>query len=260
MPASASSVPAPRPEDFYEGGRLDVKSLAIYIWDVLHTSFRNQSDPLFPPHVDANCSYPLFVTFTQYDHVDQSDEDGNLRGCIGCLEEIKMSETSDYVRKAAFYDNRFAAIKERDVDSLAAQMSILHTFEKVDRVLDWEFGTHGIVIEFAVGHRGYSATYLPEVVDDNFRNHGKEHCITELVRFVFYFSFLQNEKLRHWIRFQNPSIITCERLEGSRPFSSPRVGRAMCGRVVIPTTFTKRFVTILEKICSVKNSEKLFGA
>lgn len=174
-----ATVPAPKPEDFRSGGRLDVEALSIYIWDVLFASLRNESEPIFPTHVDADCSYPLFVTFTEYDYPSQ--ENGNLRGCIGCLEEIKMSETKDYVRKAAFQDSRFAAIRERDTTALGAQMSILHTFEKVDKVLDWEFGTHGMVIEFAVGNRGYTATYLPEVVDDSFREHGKEYCITELM-------------------------------------------------------------------------------
>ena len=46
-------------------------------------------------------------------------------------------------------------------------MSLLSQFEEGADWEDWEIGTHGIIIHFALaGQRGdYSATYLPEVAE-----------------------------------------------------------------------------------------------
>jgi AMMECR1 domain-containing protein len=46
--------------------------------------------------------------------------------------------------------------------------------------MSWEFGTHGVILNFSVGQRGYQATYLPEVPPE----HGmtKLSAIEQLVK------------------------------------------------------------------------------
>ena len=59
-------------------------------------------------------------------------------------------------------------MRRDEVPHLTVAVSLLHKFEKVDSVWDWEVGTHGINISFEDPETGRTrhATYLPEVAPE----------------------------------------------------------------------------------------------
>lgn len=67
---------------------------------------------------------------------------------------------------SAFRDNRFSPVMLEEVPQLECEVSLLHSFEKVCDPLDWVVGKHGIIIDFEVDGESFSATYLPEVAQE----------------------------------------------------------------------------------------------
>lgn len=71
-----------------------------------------------------------------------------LRGCIGCLVPIPLSEMEHYaeersdrgdgVRRSAFGDYRFHPISAGEIPSLQCSVSLLHSFEDGRDYRDWE--------------------------------------------------------------------------------------------------------------------------
>jgi uncharacterized protein (TIGR00296 family) len=103
-----------------------------------------------------------------------------LRGCIGCLEPVLFSPgISDYALRSSLQDKRFPPIQLDEVPLLTCKLSILYRFEPCLHLEDWQVGIHGIIINFDVHGRRYSATYLPEIP----REYGMTHdvAIRELV-------------------------------------------------------------------------------
>jgi len=52
------------------------------------------------------------------------------------------------------------------VPSLAVTVSLLHDFEPIEDILDWEVGVHGLEIKFTHKRQEYEATFLPEVAEE----------------------------------------------------------------------------------------------
>ena len=90
-----------------------------------------------------------------------------LRGCIGTFSNSKLEKNLyNYALISAFEDDRFDPINIKELKNLNCEVSLLVNFEEVDNPLDWEVGKHGIDIDFTANGRDYSATFLPEVAED----------------------------------------------------------------------------------------------
>lgn len=114
----------------------------------------------------------MFVTWEK-----KSFHDYDLRGCIGCLSPLKLSNMENYAKQSAFNDPRFDPINESEISKLRCTVSLLHTYEKVNNVYDWEVGKHGITINFG---SYYSATFLPEVAEE--QNWDQKKTVEALIR------------------------------------------------------------------------------
>lgn len=132
------------------------------------------ADP--PPFCNHRC--PLFVTWTK--RVPGGED--MLRGCIGTLEpKFVHTALPEYAVISALKDRRFKPISQTELQHLTCTVSLLKEFEEASHYLDWEIGVHGIIIEFRdADGRNYSATYLPEIAEEQKWN--KEECIESLVR------------------------------------------------------------------------------
>lgn len=58
-------------------------------------------------------------------------------------------------------DHRFSPIRKEELPHLSVAVSLLVDYEECG-ALDWEVGTHGIIIKY----RGRSAVFLPEVAPE----------------------------------------------------------------------------------------------
>lgn len=86
--------------------------------------------------------------------------------CFPCIPNfglITQRGTECACARSAFRDSRFNPLEENEIPTLEIGISLLVKYEKGTNCLDWEVGTHGIIIEFRVDGQQYSATYLPEV-------------------------------------------------------------------------------------------------
>ena len=142
---------------------LDISPLCKYCFEVLESALSNKDIKKIPfPEEFKGKSFPLFVTWTL-------GKDKELRGCIGTFEESKLEkQLGKYALISAFEDDRFEEpINKSELKNLNCEVSLLIKFEKVENVMDWEVGTHGIDIEFE-DNKGtlFSATFLPEVAQD----------------------------------------------------------------------------------------------
>ncbi|EAX86465.1 hypothetical protein TVAG_326010 [Trichomonas vaginalis G3] len=124
--------------------------------------FRKQA-----PETD-NRECPMFVTWKK---------NGNLRGCIGIFKEIPLWDgLQEYAVIAGTQDRRFSPIIKDELPKLDCGISLLHSFEPGNDVLDWTVGKHGIRLFID----GYSATYLPEVASE--QGWTKEEALRSLAR------------------------------------------------------------------------------
>ena len=106
----------------------------------------------------------LFVTWT----VTRTDA---LRGCIGNLSEIDVATgLKEYALRAA-RDSRFEPITLAELPTLTCSVSLLGGFEPAAGWNDWVVGRHGIILKVAVNGRNFSATYLPEVAEEQGWDH-----------------------------------------------------------------------------------------
>lgn len=94
------------------------------------------------------------------------ERNGDLRGCIGCLQELSLDRLSDYAISSSQRDSRFKPISQREIHELACTVSILHSFEKCEHLYDWTVGLHGIIVAFELHGRDYSSTFLPYVMPE----------------------------------------------------------------------------------------------
>ena len=143
--------------------QLNLSLLCKYCFEVLESALSNKDYKIIPfPEEFKGKSFPLFVTWTL-------GKDKELRGCIGTFEESKLEkQLGKYALISAFEDDRFEEpINKNELKILNCEVSLLIKFEKVENVMDWEVGTHGIDIEFEDNKgNSFSSTFLPEVASD----------------------------------------------------------------------------------------------
>jgi uncharacterized protein (TIGR00296 family) len=92
--------------------------------------------------------------------------DYELRGCIGSLSPQPIVQLYAFAQKSAFEDTRFDPLQYEEMSSLQIGVSLLVNYEVALHAEDWVPGVHGIIIDFRVGGKKYSATYLPEVAEE----------------------------------------------------------------------------------------------
>ncbi|KAM7455083.1 hypothetical protein BLSTO_04160 [Blastocystis sp. subtype 1] len=134
-------------------------SMIVHCFDTIISDLKHVDPP--KPEYDTSQQYGIFVTWKIHKRGELQ-----LRGCIGCLVPIPLTEIEHYARESAFNDFRFDPIKEKEIPSLQCSVSLLHSFEDAKDYKDWEVGKHGIRITFHHGGRAYRATYLPEVAPE----------------------------------------------------------------------------------------------
>ncbi|XP_062206061.1 uncharacterized protein At2g38710-like [Phragmites australis] len=165
------------------------EEMAVYCFDTLVAHYTG--DPPPPPAFEDG-NHPLFVTWKKA----TNGSEPRLRGCIGTLEPRQIaSGFKDYALTSALRDRRFPPIQSKELPSLECTVSILTDYETAQNYLDWEVGTHGLIIEFTDPdyNMRHSATYLPEVaghegwthietIDSLMRKAGYNGTITESLR------------------------------------------------------------------------------
>lgn len=165
-------APAPRDEEA-------TQEHCIFCFDVLLARLRGERAPPLPPSVNPDFQAPMFVTWTKF---PSPGCEGELRGCIGCLDNVAMEPgLRDYALKSSLEDKRFSPIRLEEFPTLSCKVSILHSFETAAHCHDWVIGVHGIIIKFKdESGKSYSSTYLPDVPLE----HGmtRESAITGLVK------------------------------------------------------------------------------
>ncbi|XP_019427679.1 PREDICTED: uncharacterized protein At2g38710-like [Lupinus angustifolius] len=135
------------------------KEMVVYCFDTLIAHYN--SDQVPPPAFDDG-QHPLFVTWKKV----VNGGEPRLRGCIGSLKACDLiNGFRGYALTSALRDRRFPPIQAEELPSLECTVSILTDYETANDYLDWEVGTHGIIIEFSDPdyNTRRSATYLPEV-------------------------------------------------------------------------------------------------
>ena len=107
------------------------------------------------------------ATSDEQDSQQQEDVDFELRGCIGTLAPRPLSTAiGEFALTSAFRDGRFNPIDKHELPFLRVAVSLLVNYEECNHVHDWVIGVHGIIITFRYGSADYSATYLPEVAQE----------------------------------------------------------------------------------------------
>ena len=121
---------------------------------------------------------PLFVTFNARVNPSRKPE---LRGCIGTFQAQELfNGLQTYALTAALRDSRFPPIGAHELERLECSVSLLHGFEDAARWDDWEVGVHGISVRFGLGGDVYSATFLPEVAEE--QGWGVAETVRHLIR------------------------------------------------------------------------------
>ncbi|CDR95190.1 AMMECR1 like protein,putative [Babesia bigemina] len=161
-------------------------TLCAACFDAIYCAINNK---LLQWLVEKNVSCPIFVTWMIADH-NGNDE---LRGCIGTLSPVPISQIGHYAKMSAFEDTRFPPISGDELPRLMCGVSLLHTYEAAANPHDWEIGKHGVIVKFEQNGRQYSATYLPEVAEEH--NMSREDAVKQLVRKAGYRGALSQELL-----------------------------------------------------------------
>ena len=93
--------------------------------------------------------------------------DFELRGCIGTLAPRPLrTAIGEFALTSAFRDGRFNPIAKHELPHLRVAVSLLVNYEECSHIHDWVIGVHGIIITFRHGSADYSATYFPEVAQE----------------------------------------------------------------------------------------------
>lgn len=160
-----------------------LREFCAFCFAALLAHLRGLPQPALPPCIDPELEAPIFVTWTKHRGTDGRPE---LRGCIGCLDSVKLRRgLGDYALRSSQQDRRFPPIGLEELPGLSCRVSVLHGFEPCSHAYDWALGVHGIVVKFMVAENGgaaraYSSTYLPEVPVEHHMSH--EVAISQLVR------------------------------------------------------------------------------
>jgi len=154
-----------------------VRDLCCFCFAVLERHLLGKPPPSFPATSDPLFTAPLFVTWLK-----RRSGRGNpdLRGCIGCLDCVTFNPgLSEYALRSSTRDRRFPPVELQELPALICRLSILFNFEPCAHIYDWEVGVHGVLINFDMDSKHYSATYLPEVARETGMT--QEVAIRELV-------------------------------------------------------------------------------
>ncbi|KAJ1770621.1 hypothetical protein LPJ77_005291 [Coemansia sp. RSA 2523] len=144
---------------------------SVLLAQLQHTTFD------VAPTFDTSTEYPLFVTWNK----QGSDGQEQLRGCIGNFSPMNLATgLREYAITSAFHDTRFSPIRAREVPQLSCSVSLLTDFEDANGYLDWKVGTHGVWIEFRLRGRRTTATFLPEIAEE--QGWSKKETIDHLLR------------------------------------------------------------------------------
>ena len=107
------------------------------------------------------------ATSDEQDSQQQEDINFELRGCIGTLAPRPLrTAIGEFALTSAFRDGRFNPIDKHELPLCRVAVSLLVNYEECNHVHDWVVGVHGIIITFQHGSADYSATYLPEVAQE----------------------------------------------------------------------------------------------
>jgi len=113
-------------------------------------------------------------------HINRGGQ-SELRGCIGTLSPTELSKgLGRFALQSAFGDSRFRPLALDELPHIELSVSLLVRYEQGSNYLDWQVGTHGIIIEFKTNDRAYSATYLPEVAPE--QGWTQTDAVTSLIR------------------------------------------------------------------------------
>lgn len=140
--------------------------MCILCFDVLISTLQKQKIQSYLENfkrgeIHAMTCCPLFVTWLK-------GEEKDLRGCIGTFDSSKpiYEVLSRYAVVSALQDDRFEPVEMSEINDLHVNVSLLTQFEEISDCYDWVVGQHGIEIELTDNHRSYSATFLPEVAEE----------------------------------------------------------------------------------------------
>ncbi|KAJ2081847.1 hypothetical protein H4R24_002054 [Coemansia sp. RSA 988] len=157
------------------------KQHCAYCFSVLLSELQGGSSRDIKPGFDVDAKYPLFVTWSKQSKHHNSDDDEKLRGCIGNFSAMKLGTgLREYALISALKDSRFAPISLEEIPELSCSVSLLTDFEVAENYLDWVIGKHGIWIEFQQNGRKKTATYLPEIAQE--QGWSKIEAIDNLLR------------------------------------------------------------------------------
>jgi uncharacterized protein (TIGR00296 family) len=136
------------------------KSMVSFCFDTLVNRLNRASNNFCKTrmHIPETEVGGMFVTWKR--------RNGDLRGCIGSLATIPLSELRSYAIKAGFEENRFEPIQEAELTDLVGHVSILHSFEDCVSITDWKIGKHGLMVTFTAGNMNFRSTFLPEVAEE----------------------------------------------------------------------------------------------
>mmetsp|Transcript_36602 Transcript_36602/g.86385 ORF Transcript_36602/g.86385 Transcript_36602/m.86385 type:complete len:196 (-) Transcript_36602:65-652(-) len=147
----------------------------LYCFDVLAAHLHRTDCPEPPFPTDA--SFPLFVTWSKQNQHGDLD----LRGCIGCLSPLPITDLAKYALTSALKDRRFSPIDARELSHLHCTVSLLTSFEVACSLDDWTIGPHGVMIDYVdPTNQARSAVYLPDVIPEQGWN--KAETVDSLVR------------------------------------------------------------------------------
>ena len=191
------------------------------------TTFAGSSRNLFASHSNViRC--PIFVTWNK-EFVSKGKV--QLRGCIGTLAAQPLNEEliRIYARKAAFEDRRFPPIHRKELllhhhhnddtaSLLHVSVSLLVQYEDC-HALDWKVGIHGIVIQFQIQGKSYSATFLPQVAQE--QRWDQHTTLQQLIRKTGYTG--DTNRI-------HPDHIQCQRYQSSKCQVSYQDYLQHCGR------------------------------
>lgn len=144
-------------------GCVATPEMCAFCFDVLISKLHGTTEPnaaAIGPFKDHE--FPLFVTWKKDEKMEPK-----LRGCIGTFNAQPLAKgLKEYALRSALKDSRFSPITRDEVPNLHCGVSLLIGFQDGESYLDWEVGKHGIIIDFNAHGRSYSATYLPEVAEE----------------------------------------------------------------------------------------------
>lgn len=114
------------------------------------TAFFKNETPTIKKSVEVE---GVFVTIESYPSLE-------LKGCIGFVSKTDLKQgVFDAAREAAFHDFRFEPLKQKELDKIIFEVSILSKRVEVKNPDEIKVGVHGLIVE----KDGRSGLLLPQV-------------------------------------------------------------------------------------------------